>query len=181
MANSCDITLSTIAQDCRPNLSGIKKIAVANYVEGAFSKDDANPNMVTLEHTEVKWTVYIPAKNTGSLTKTLTKNEQTGVLYYTNEVAATFNHMDGDNGAAVDLLGQGRLMVVVQDKNEMNWVLGVDDWVSVSGITGQTGAAADDGNNWQITFTEVSSHAAYNTATFVWDPVSSAGGNGQKP
>ena len=170
MANSCDITLSTIAQDCRPNLSGIKKIAIANYVEDAFSKDDANPNLVTLEKTDdAKWTVYIPAKNTGSLTKTLTKNEQTGVLYYTNEVSATFNHMDGANGQAVDLLGQGRLMVVVLDKNEMNWVLGVDDWVSVSAITVQTGAAADDGNNWQITFTEISSHAAYNVATFVWD------------
>ena len=173
MANSCDITLSTIAQDCRPNLSGIKKIAIANYVEGAFVKDDANPNLVTLENTDgVTWTLYIPAKNTGSLTKTLTKNEQTGVLYYTNEVSATFNHMDGANGEAVDLLGQGRLMVVVQDKNEMNWVLGVDDWVSVSAITGQTGAAADDGNNWQITFTEVSSHAAYNIAAFVYPTAS---------
>ena len=170
MANSCDITLSTIAQDCRPNLSGIKKIAVANYVEGAFSKDDANPNLVTLEANGegVNWTLYIPAKHTGSLTKTLTKNEQTGVLYYTNEVSATFNHMDGANGQAVDLLGQGRLMVVVLDGNGMNWVLGVDDWVSVSGITGQTGAAADDGNNWQITFTEIASHAAYNVAAFVY-------------
>ena len=171
MANNCDITLSTIAQDCRPNLSGIKKIAVANYVEEAFSKDDVNPNLVTLENTDVKWATYIPAKNTGSLTKTLTKNEQTGVLYYTNEVSATFNHMDGDNGAAVDLLGQGRLLVVVQDKNGMNWVLGVDDWVSVSGITGQTGAAADDGNNWQITFTEIASHAAYNVAVFPTNPI----------
>lgn len=170
MANSCDITLSTIAQDCRPNLSGIKKIAIANYVEDAFSKDDANPNSVNLEKTDVKWTVYIPAKHTGSLTKTLTKNEQTGVLYYTNEVSATFNHMDGDNGSTVDLLGQGRLMVVVLDGNGMNWVLGVDDWVSVSAITGQTGAAADDGNNWQITFTEIAPHAAYNVATFVWNP-----------
>ena len=172
MANTCDITLSTIAQDCRPNLSGIKKIAVANYVEGAFIKDDVNQNMLTLENSEVKWTVYIPAKHTGSLTKTLTKNEQTGVLYYTNEVTATFNHMDGDNGQAIDLLGQGRLMVVVLDGNGMNWVLGVDDWVSVSAITGQTGAAADDGNNWQITFTEIASHAAYNVTAFVWDPVS---------
>lgn len=174
MANTCDITLSTIAQDCRPNLSGIKRIAVANYVEDTFSKDDANPNMLTLEKQDTKWTVYVPAKNTGSLTKTLTKNEQTGVLYYTNEVSATFNHMDGANGQAVDLLGQGRLMVVVQDKNEMNWVLGVDDWVSVSAITGQTGAAADDGNNWQITFTEIASHAAYNVAVFVWDPAPGA-------
>lgn len=172
MANSCDITLSTIAQDCRPNLSGIKKIAISNYVEGAFSKEDANPNLVTLENTvDTKWTVYIPAKHTGSLTKTLTKNEQTGVLYYTNEVSATFNHMDGANGEAIDLLGQGRLIVVVQDNNLMNWVLGVDDWVSVSAITGQTGAAADDGNNWQITFTEVASHAAYNVATFPTNPI----------
>lgn len=167
MANSCDITLSTIAQDCRPNLSGIKKIAISNYVEGAFSKDDEDPNLVTLENTsDTKWVEYVPAKQTGSLTKTLTKNEQTGVLYYTNEVSATFNRMDGDNGNAVDLLGQGRLIVVVQDKNDMNWVLGIDDWVSVSAITGQTGAAADDGNNWQITFQEIASHAAYHVATF---------------
>ena len=162
---ACTVTLAGIAQDCRPNLSGIKRIAVANYVEGGFKKA-GDDQTVTIETSLTGWVELVSARQVGALTKTLTRNEQTGVLYYTNELVAQFNHMDGDNGDAVDKLGQGRLVVIAEDMNGTCWALGVDDYVYVSATTGQTGAAMDDGNFWSVTFTEYSQHAAYNVAAF---------------
>ena len=90
---ACNVTLTGIALDCVTNLSGIKAIYLAN---------DASVGNVTVSEEQITaidasagtFYEYIPAKNTGSLTKTLTKDESTGVMYYTNEVVAQFNKMD---------------------------------------------------------------------------------------
>ena len=90
---SCTVTLMGIALDCGTNLSGVKAIYLAN---------DASVGDVTVSEGEITaidasagtFYEYIPAKNTGSLTKTLTKDETTGVMYYTNEAVAQFNKME---------------------------------------------------------------------------------------
>ena len=76
---SCTVTLMGIPIDCGTNLSGIKALYLANDASvGA-------PTVVDGEITEIDASAgtfyeYIPAKNTGSLTKTLTKDESTGVM-----------------------------------------------------------------------------------------------------
>ena len=160
---ACTITLSGINNDCAANLSGLIKILVASYTDGLFTK--GSDGEVTLSGSGTTFYEYIPAKNTGSLTKTLTKDESTGVLYYTNEVVAQFNKMSVDNAKEIEELAKGRLAVIAVDKNGMNWVLGVDDWVSVSAVSGQTGAGIDYGNFWTVTFTEYSQSPAYHVTT----------------
>lgn len=155
---ACTITLKGLENDCGANLSGITKILVASHDEAKFEK--GVDGTVTIGESP-KFYVYTPAKNTGSLTKTLTKDETTGVLYYTNEVVAQFNKMSVDNAKEIEELAKGRLAVIAVDKNGMNWALGVDDYVSVTSVSGQTGAGIDDGNFWTLTFTEYSQSPAY--------------------
>ena len=155
---ACTITLKGIGYDCGANLSGVTKILVASYDEAKLEK---GPDGTITIGESPKFYEYIPAKNTGSLTKTLTKDETTGVLYYTNEVVAQFNKMGVDNAKEIEELAKGRLAVIAVDKNGMNWVLGVDDYVSVTSVSGQTGAGIDDGNFWTLTFTEYSQSPAY--------------------
>ena len=159
---ACTITLKGLENDCGANLSGITKILVASHDEAKFEK--GVDGTVTIGE-QAKFYVYTPAKNTGSLTKTLTKDETTGVLYYTNEVVAQFNKMSVDNAKEIEELAKGRLAVIAVDKNGMNWALGVDDYVSVTAVSGQTGAGIDDGNFWTITFTEYSQSPAYHVTT----------------
>ena len=79
---ACNVTLMGIALDCVTNLSGIKAIYLAN---------DASVGDVTVSEEQITaidasagtFYEYIPAKNIGSLTKTLTKDECTGVMFYT--------------------------------------------------------------------------------------------------
>ena len=159
---ACTITLKGLENDCGANLSGITKILVASHDEAKFEK--GVDGTVTIGE-DAKFYVYTPAKNTGSLTKTLTKDDTTGVLYYTNEVVAQFNKMSVDNAKEIEELSKGRLVLIAVDKNGMNWALGVDDYVSVTAVSGQTGAGIDDGNFWTITFTEYSQSPAYHVTT----------------
>lgn len=160
---ACTITLSGLTNDCAANLSGLTKILVANYDTVKLTKGEDGGTVTVGEGGT--FYEYIPAKNTGSLTKTLTKDETTGVLYYTNEVVAQFNKMSVDNAKEIEELAKGRLVLIAVDKNGMNWALGVDDYVSVSAVSGQTGAGMDDGNFWTITFTEYSQSPAYHVTT----------------
>ena len=157
---SCNVTLMGIALDCGTNLSGVKAIYLANdasvgdvtVTEGEISAIDASAGT---------FYEYIPAKNTGSLTKTLTKDESTGVMYYTNEAVAQFNRMETAKRTELANIDRGHFKAVVLDSNGKYWFLGKDNYVSASAVTGQTGAGLDDGNFYTLTLTDISAELPY--------------------
>ena len=157
---SCNVTLMGIALDCGTNLSGVKAIYLANdasvgdvtVTEGEISAIDASAGT---------FYEYIPAKNTGSLTKTLTKDESTGVMYYTNEAVAQFNKMETAKRSELANIDRGHFKAVVLDSNGKYWFLGKDNYVSASAVTGQTGAGLDDGNFYTLTLTDISAELPY--------------------
>ena len=157
---ACNVTLTGIALDCGTNLSGIKAIYLAN---------DASVGNVTVSEEQITaidasagtFYEYIPAKNTGSLTKTLTKDESTGVMYYTNEVVAQFNKMETKKRTELSNIDRGQFKAIVLDSNGKYWFLGYDNYVSASAVTGQTGAGLDDGNFYTLTLTDISAELPY--------------------
>ena len=157
---ACNVTLTGIALDCVTNLSGIKAIYLAN---------DASVGGVTVSEEQITaidasagtFYEYIPAKNTGSLTKTLTKDESTGVMYYTNEAVAQFNKMETAKRTELANIGMGQFKAIVLDNNGKYWFLGKDNYVSASAVTGQTGAGLDDGNFYTLTLTDISVELPY--------------------
>lgn len=157
---ACNVTLMGIALDCGTNLSGVKAIYLANdasvgdvtVTEGEISAIDASAGT---------FYEYIPAKNTGSLTKTLTKDESTGVMYYTNEVVAQFNKMETAKRTEIANIDRGHFKAVILDSNGKYWFLGKDNYVSASAVTGQTGAGLDDGNFYTLTLTDISAELPY--------------------
>ena len=160
---ACNVSLTGIAYDCGTNLSGIKAIYLAN---------DASVGEVTVTTGEISeidasagtFKTYIPAKNTGSLTKTLTKDESTGVKYYTNEAVAQFNKMETAKRTELSNIDGAQLKAIVLDNNGKYWFLGKDSWVSASAVVGQTGAGLDDGNFYTLTLTDISSELPYEVA-----------------
>lgn len=157
---SCTVTLTGIALDCGTNLSGIKAIYLAN---------DASVGDVTVSDNEISaidasagtFKKYVPAKNTGSLTKTLTKDESTGVMYYTNEAVAQFNRMETAKRTEIANIDRGQFKAIVLDNNGKYWFLGKDNYVSATAVTGQTGAGLDEGNFYTLTLTDISHELPY--------------------
>lgn len=166
---ACTTQLASIPQMCSVNLSGVRKIAIANYQEGAFKTaetPEGNNVLVSIDEKIKDWVLLEPASESGSYTTTMTRNDNTGVLYYTQEVTGNYNVMNADRAAAVDAIGAGRLVLVVQDMNNVNHVMGMNDYVMPSAITGQTGAARDDGAFYTITLQTISQHVDYIVADF---------------
>lgn len=157
---ACNVTLMGIALDCGTNLSGIKAIYLANdssvgavtVTEGEISAIDASAGT---------FKKYVPAKNTGSLTKTLTKDESTGVMYYTNEAVAQFNRMETAKRTEIANIDRGQFKAIVLDNNGKYWFLGYNNYVSATAVTGQTGAGLDEGNFYTLTLTDISAELPY--------------------
>ena len=149
-----------IALDCGTNLSGVKAIYLAN---------DASVGAVTVTEGEISaidasagtFKKYVPAKNTGSLTKTLTKDETTGVMYYTNEAVAQFNKMETAKRTEIANIDRGQFKAIVLDNNGKYWFLGYNNYVSATAVTGQTGAGLDEGNFYTLTLTDISAELPY--------------------
>ena len=157
---ACNVTLTGIALDCVTNLSGIKAIYLANDAS-VGNVTVSEEQITTIDASAGTFYEYIPAKNTGSLTKTLTKDESTGVMYYTNEVVAQFNKMETPKRKEISNIDRGRFKAVVLDSNGKYWFLGYDNYVSASAVTGQTGAGLDDGNFYTLTLTDISAELPY--------------------
>lgn len=155
---NCLAALKGIAFDCAVNLAGVDRIYLANYDELKFELEAEDTTGIVTKGTlkaSAKLGEYVPAKNTGSLTKTMTKNESTGVRYWNNEIVAQFNSMKADKRAELDSLDGAPVAGLVKDKNGVYWVIGFEQYATVTAATGQTGAAPDDGNFYSITITDV--------------------------
>lgn len=157
---ACNVTLTGIALDCGTNLSGIKAIYLAN--DASVGDPTPDEGMIkTIDASAGTFKKYTPAKNTGSLTKTLTKDESTGVMYYTNEAVAQFNKMETAKRTELANIGIGQFKAIVLDNNGKYWFLGKDNYVSATAVTGQTGAGLDEGNFYTLTLTDISRELPY--------------------
>ena len=157
---ACNVTLTGIALDCGTNLSGVKAIYLAN--DASVGDPTPDEGMIkTIDASAGTFKKYVPAKNTGSLTKTLTKDESTGVMYYTNEAVAQFNKMETAKRTELANIGMGQFKAIVLDNNGKYWFLGYNNYVSATAVTGQTGAGLDDGNFYTLTLTDISAELPY--------------------
>ena len=163
---SCTVTLMGIPIDCGTNLSGIKALYLANDAS-VGTPTVVDGEIIVIDASAGTFYEYIPAKNTGSLTKTLTKDESTGVMYYTNEVVAQFNKMETPKRKELSNIDRGRFKAVVLDSNGKYWYLGYDNYVSATAVTGQTGAGIDDGNFYTLTLTDISAELPYEVQSTV--------------
>lgn len=164
---ACTATIISIPFDCQTNLAGVDRFWLAAYGDIKFGKltepvsepeAQATVGGIIKEAENVKSAKlieFVPAKNTASITKTMTKNDSTGVKYWNNEIVAQFNRMDASKREALDNLDGSEVAGIVKDKNGIYWAIGYEQSATVTAATGQTGAAADDGNFYSVTITDV--------------------------
>ena len=157
MALACSsISLAGTNLDCSPSIGGIKTVYLAKYSDIAsvtVSSADATKGKITAITLETggRWYEYQFRKNTGSLTSTLNVDDASGAVYVTNELALVFSKMETAKRLEMSALSLGQLAAVVEDSNGCFWYLGLDDYVSASAGTGETGTAKGDRNAYTLT------------------------------
>lgn len=161
MANVCLMSLSGIPYECDVNLAGIKTLYLTdwNNVLDIVAPGD------TIEDIEMKektyFEKYVFAKNTGSLTKTMTKDDSKGTRYFLNEFTCNFNKMNAEKRKELNELGAGQIAAIVEDMNNIYWYLGKDNYCTATAVTGQSGATTDDGNFYSLTIQDMSASLPY--------------------
>lgn len=164
---NCLKTLTGIAgKDCEKNLAGIKIAYIAQFdnkdaaTSGATIQyaitGDTNSEIVSIDFSGATnysqyWRAYEFAKSTGSLTSTMTKNEQNGVRFYTNESSLVFNKMEADTNTEIQNLAAGHLIAILEDLNHNQWMIGYEQYASATAVTSQSGVATEDLNGYNIT------------------------------
>lgn len=171
----CNLVFNSFDYDyCDTNLAGVKKIYVNSIDNVTITPDASNATATITLNNEQKFVELPFAKNTASYTSTLTKNENQGTRYYNTELVANINKLDkvknklfsgaGTGESATIGLDAGHLVIIVVDKNNINWLIGNDDYAMTTALTAQTGSDPDSGNFYTWTVTDQSARLPYTVA-----------------
>lgn len=181
MANCNLLSLSSIPYECESSLGGIKEIAVADYsvifpdgssVEDALELDeDKVVTQIKKATTTKPFKVFQFRKNTGNMETTASVSDATGLPLFTTNVTTVFGRMDSQKRLALQALALGQLCVLVKDANNKIWIVGTDDYASMSASTAATGTAKADANSYSLTLTAESIEYPYEVSAAVWTEV----------
>lgn len=152
MAGCASLAISGIKNNCERSKGGIKNIWISPYNEANVS---ATSGTVTISEATAYKKFYVK-KNTTSFTSTLTVDPANGVNFVTTVLSLVFTRMDSDKRVEMNALTVSDLHIVVEDANGALWFLGVNNPVTVTNGTGETGTAKTDGNRYTIEFTDES-------------------------
>lgn len=150
----CSQTLSGITRDCANNVGGIRVAYIANYADGIFTESAGTISAIS---TAVTWYEYNFRKETGNFTSTLNVDAVNGVNYVSSEINLVFAKMETTKRLEMKALSLGDLVVVIKDSNDKYWAFGVEEPVTASAGTGETGTARGDGNRYTITLSDIQS------------------------
>lgn len=160
-----NFTLAGLRTDCNPNLAGIETIYIGYYGDFAVSADTSAHTISNIEAatgaSTGKLYEYEFAKQTGSLTSTLTKDEANGTRYFSTVVVLSFNKLEAAKHLEIQALSAERLVAVVKDSNQKFWYVGFDSYLSATEANAQTGQSYDDKSGYDITMSQQSAYLPF--------------------
>lgn len=147
---ACTLTLAGRGVGCKDALGGIKRIYVAEWVDGIW--EDIASGEVSGSTAAITFYTYDMTRGSGSLNQTITSDLAAGTVFFDQVCSVTFNKAATADITEISNLVKGRMAVLVEDNNGNWFVMGHQNGVEVSGGTAQTGTAAGDQNGFTLEF-----------------------------
>lgn len=158
-------TLKGIQRDCSANLGGIAEAWFGQYTQFNVAVDEATHSVTAItaveDATDAKFYGYEFNRQTGSLTSTITVDEANGVRYYTNVASLQFSRLEAAKHVEIEALAQGQLIGIFRDTNDQYWLVGKDNYMSLTEATAQTGQAFGDLSGYNTSLSAMSAHLPY--------------------
>ena len=172
---ACTTYLTGFSTSCGSNLPSIKKLYIGTFESGNFtytyqqdgqSKDilDADGNKIiesvsgaTLNSGADKWVEFQFRKNSSSMDTEMTVNDN-GSHYYTNSATCTFARIDNSKRLSLESVGSGECTMIIVDSNNQTWLIGAENPVSLTTLTGSTGTSISDNNQYSVTLSSQEAH-----------------------
>lgn len=146
----CNVNIAGLCKDCDASRGGIVEVYAANYGDLTPTISAGTITAITVASGASVYK-YEFRKGTGSMTSTLNIDEANGVNYISTELVLQFSKMETRKRIEMAALAVGELVFIVKDANGKFWYLGMDEAVTASAGSGQTGQAIGDGNFYTIT------------------------------
>lgn len=172
---ACTTYLTGFSTSCGSNLPSIKKLYIGTFESSTFtytyqqdgqSKDilDADGNKIiesvsgaTLNSGADKWVEFQFRKNSSSMDTEMTVNDN-GSHYYTNSATCTFARIDNSKRLSLESVGSGECTMIIVDSNNQTWLIGAENPVSLTTLTGSTGTSISDNNQYSVTLSAQEAH-----------------------
>ncbi|RZK46004.1 MAG: hypothetical protein EOO97_00065 [Pedobacter sp.] len=94
-------------------------------------------------------------KNTASMAETMTKNQQTASLYFTQTLTMVLGGLSIENRTFIDSVKNQPVSVLIQTRSGSWYVAGLNGLFELATVEGGTGTAEGDLNGYNLTFTGV--------------------------
>ena len=172
---ACTTYLTGFSTSCGSNLPSIKKLYVGTFESGTFTYTyqqnseaqdvlDADGNKIieavsgaTLKSGADKWVEFQFRKNSSSMDTEMTVNDN-GSHYYTNSATCTFARIDNSKRISLEAVGSGECTMIIVDSNNQTWLIGSENPVSLTTLSGSTGTAIGDSNQYSVTLSADEAH-----------------------
>lgn len=165
---ACTTYLTGFSTSCGSNLPAIKKLYIGTFESSTFTYTyqqnseaqdvlDADGNKIieavsgaTLKSGADKWVEFQFRKNSSSMDTEMTVNDN-GSHYYTNSATCTFAKIENSKRLALQSVASGECSMIIVDSNNQTWLVGADNPVSLTTLSGSTGTAIGDSNQYSVT------------------------------
>ena len=165
---ACTTYLTGFSTSCGSNLPSIKKLYVGTFESSTFtytyqqnseSQDvlDADGNKIieavsgaTLKSGADKWVEFQFRKNSSSMDTEMTVNDN-GSHFYTNSATCIFAKIENSKRLALQSVASGECSMLIVDSNNQTWLIGAENPVSLTTLSGSTGTAIGDSNQYSVT------------------------------
>ena len=136
------------------------------YQQNSEAQDvlDADGNKIieavsgaTLKSGADKWVEFQFRKNSSSMDTEMTVNDN-GSHYYTNSATCTFARIDNSKRISLEAVGSGECTMIIVDSNNQTWLIGSENPVSLTTLSGSTGTAIGDSNQYSVTLSAEEAH-----------------------
>ena len=165
---ACTTYLTGFSTSCGSNLPSIKKLYIGTFESSTFtytyqqnseSQDvlDADGNKIieavsgaTLNSGADKWVEFQFRKNSSSMDTEMTVNDN-GSHFYTNSATCIFAKIENSKRLSLESVASGECTMIIVDNNNQTWLIGSENPVSLTTLTGSTGTAIGDSNQYSVT------------------------------
>ena len=117
---ACTLTLAGRGVGCKDALGGIKRIYVAEWVDGIW--EDIASGEVSGSTAAITFYTYDMTRGSGSLNQTITSDLAAGTVFFDQVCSVTFNKAATADITEISNLVKGRMAVLVEDNNG-NWAI----------------------------------------------------------
>ena len=148
----CNI-IEGITLDCRQGAGGIKKLYLTEFANvSSVTSSSGSVTAITMASGKKFWTVEVELED-AQFDENATVSIENGTTFYEQTLTFSVYKMTAKNRNIVRLLTQNRLMVIVQDADDVYHLGGETRAMHLTAGTRSTGKAMGDKNGYSLTLT----------------------------